>query len=248
MIIATNWKAYVESLEKAKKLVSVAKRLAGSTEHDFIIAPPTVFLGLLAEKNNSKLAFAVQDISTISGGAQTGEVTAGSAREAGATYAIVGHSERRARGETNSEISQKLERALAQGLSPILCVGERSRDDNGGYLSFLREEISSAFEPLSQKERIKILIAYEPVWAIGKTSSESITTADLTEMILYIRKALSEFLPGRGSLRTKILYGGSVEPDNIRVLAEGSGVDGFLIGHSAVEPDSFKALVGAVSV
>mgnify|MGYP000054785699 CR=1 FL=1 len=245
MIIAANWKAYVESAAKAKKLFAAAKRLASRTGQEIILAPPPPFLGMLAAGNRSKVAFAAQDVSTATGGAHTGEVTAGTAREAGATYAIVGHSERRAAGDDNDIVSLKLQHTLAQGLTPILCIGERVRDEDAQYLVFLREEISSAFTALSQKERMTVLIAYEPIWAIGKTAADSIGPSDLAEMVLYIRKVLSEFLPGKGSSRARILYGGSVEADNAGALAQG-GIDGFLIGHAATNTESFTKLVRAV--
>ncbi|VAW33239.1 Triosephosphate isomerase [hydrothermal vent metagenome] len=248
MIIATNWKAYVESVEKAKKISTLAKRLALRSSHEIIIAPPATFLGLLAEKNHSKVSFMAQDISSMTGGAHTGEITASMARNSGASYALVGHSERRAMGENNELITKKLQHILAQGLTPVLCVGESKRDDDGSYLTFLREEIIDAFEPLTRKERLQVVIAYEPIWAIGKKASESITVADLTEMVLYIRKILTEFLSGRATNNVRVLYGGSVEPNNIRTLAEGSGIDGFLIGHASVELESFSALVKELEV
>jgi len=247
MFIAANWKAYVESSTKAKKLFARAKRLTLSTKQEIMIAPPAPFLGMLALGNRSKVTFAAQDISNETGGAHTGEVTAATAKDAGATYAIVGHSERRAAGDDNNTVAIKLQRALAQGLSPILCIGERERDEQAHYLVFLREEIASALTPLSQKERIAVMIAYEPIWAIGKSAADSISPSDLTEMVLYIRKVLSEFLLGKSASRTRILYGGSVESDNARELADGIGIDGFLIGHAATEPESFTKLVKALA-
>src|SRR3989344_8362730 len=128
MLIVANWKAYVEDAKKAKKLLSVGKRLARTTKHDIVLAPPAPFVGALALKNKTKVAFAAQDISQTTGGAKTGEATAQSYAAAGAAYAIIGHSERRALGETNAGISEKLAHALAHGLTPILCVGEQERD------------------------------------------------------------------------------------------------------------------------
>ncbi|HQU07848.1 MAG: hypothetical protein B7X04_02145 [Parcubacteria group bacterium 21-54-25] len=247
MIIAANWKTYVESTARAKKLLASAKRLAVHAKQDVVLAPPAPFLGMLAAGNRSKVAFAVQDVSTETGGAHTGAVTAAAAREAGATHAIVGHSERRAAGDDNATVALKLQHILAQGMVPILCIGEHTRDDQARYLTFLREEIASAFGPLSQKERATIIIAYEPIWAIGKTAADSISPNDLTEMILYIRKALAEFLLGENVATARVLYGGSVEPGNARELAEGSGIDGFLVGHAATDVASFTALVKAVS-
>jgi triosephosphate isomerase (TIM) len=208
-----------------------------------VLAPPAPLLGALAANNKSEVAFAAQDISATTGGATTGEATGGVYAAAGASYAIVGHSERRAQGDTDAVVAEKLARACANGLTPILCVGERKRDGEGRYLAFLREELTAAFTALTPKERARVIIAYEPVWAIGKSAVDAVSPDDLAEMALYIRKVLSEFLPGKAPYRSLVLYGGSVEPENIRELAGGSGVDGFLIGHASVDPGTFAELV-----
>lgn len=247
MLIIANWKAYVEDVKKAKKLLAVGKRLARTTKHAIVLAPPAPFIGALALKNRSKVAFAAQDISQTTGGAKTGESTAQSYAAAGATHVIIGHSERRALGETNAAISEKLAHALAHGITPILCVGERERDGEGRYLAFVREELVAALDPLAPKERAQVVIAYEPLWAIGKTAVDAIGSTDLAEMVLYIRKVLAELMPGKSARHTSVLYGGSVEPENIRALAGSSGVDGFLIGHASVDPVVFSLLVKQLS-
>jgi len=243
MLIVANWKAYVEDLKKAKKLLAVSKKLVRTTSSGIVLAPPSPLLGALAAGNKSKVAFSAQDISITTGGAKTGEATASAYAAAGATYALIGHSERRALGDTDSIIVEKLARAFANGLTPILCIGEHERDGEGRYLSFVREELTAALSALTAKERAQIIIAYEPLWAIGKTAAFAIPPTDLAEMVLYIRKVLAELLPGRSSARTLILYGGSVEPENIRTLATLSSVDGFLIGHASVDPTIFSELV-----
>ncbi len=243
MLIVANWKAYVEELPKAKKLFAASKRLARATGITIVLAPPAPFLGALAANNKSKVSFSAQDVSVTTGGAKTGEATAQIYAAAGATYAIIGHSERRALGETNAVIAEKLAHALAHGLTPILCVGEKERDGEGRYLAYVREELTLALEPLTAKERSQIIVAYEPLWAIGKTAADAIESNDLAEMTLYIRKVLAELLPGKSSRHSFVLYGGSVEPGNIRALAADSGVEGFLIGHATVDPLMFSTLV-----
>jgi triosephosphate isomerase len=243
MLIVANWKAYVEDAAKAKKLFAVSKKLVRGSKVDIVLGPPAPFMAALALGNRSKVSFAAQDVSATLGGATTGEATAPMFAAAGAKYAIIGHSERRAAGDTEAIISEKLMRALAHDLIPILCIGERERDNEGRYLNFVREEITSALASLTPKERSKVIVAYEPLWAIGKTASEAIGERDLAEMTLYIRKVLSELLPGKSSAKSLVLYGGSVEPGNIRALGGGSGVDGFLIGHASVDPHVFAALV-----
>lgn len=243
MLIVANWKAYIEDGKKAKKLFAVSKRLARITRDSIVLAPPAPLLGALAVRNRSAVAFAAQDVSLTTGGAHTGEVTAQAFSAAGATYAIVGHSERRAAGDTDAIVAEKLVHALAHGLTPILCVGEQERDGEGRYLAVIREELTIAIEPLAPKERAEVIVAYEPIWAIGKTADAAIGPNDLAEMVLYIRKVLTELLPGKSSSHSLVLYGGSVEPDNIRALAASSSVDGFLVGHSSDDPHIFSLLV-----
>lgn len=254
MLIVANWKAYVEDLARAKQLLATARRLARNSEHEIVLAPPAPFLGALArpssasqEKQTSDVAFSAQDISQTTGGAATGEVTAQVFAAAGATYAIVGHSERRAAGDTDEMIAEKLSHALAHGLTPILCIGERERDDDGRYLGFLREEMTRALEGFEPKERAKVIIAYEPLWAIGRSAADAISPDDLVEMALYIRKILAELLPGKTASRTKVLYGGSVEPADVRNLAVQTGVDGFLIGHESADPKAFADIIKLLS-
>jgi triosephosphate isomerase len=243
MLIVANWKAYVEDFEKAKKLLAVSQKASRITAHTIVLAPPAPFIGVFAPKNKSGLAFAAQDVSATLGGAATGETTASVYATLGATYAIVGHSERRAAGDTSAIVAEKLAHALARDLTPILCVGEHERDREGRYLSYVREEITSAFALLTPKERARVIIAYEPLWAIGKTADNAIAPHDLTEMVLYIRKVLAELLPGKNSMHVQVLYGGAVEADNIHALATNSGIDGFLIGHASVEAATFAVLI-----
>lgn len=245
MLIVGNWKAYVDSVAKAKALEKSAKRLA-SGKHEIAIAAPFPFLGMLSVKG-SKLRLAAQDVSVTTGGAHTGEVSANLLAGLGVSYVIVGHSERRALGEPEDMIVEKVRHAFAHGITPILCVGETARDPDATYLKTVRSQIKSVMEALSPKERGAVVIAYEPVWAIGRSGLEAITAADLAEMILYIRKVLSDFIPGRGNAKVRIIYGGSVEPGNIRGLAEHTGVDGFLPGRASTDAATFTALVKAIS-
>lgn len=243
MLIVANWKAYVEDIARAKKLLAVSKRLAKGTKNHIVLAPPAPLLGVLTANNKSNITFSAQDVSVTTGGALTGEGTAAAYAAAGATYAIIGHSERRAKGDTDTIVAEKLVRALAHTLTPILCIGEHERDGEGRYLGFIREEMTVALSALAPKERGKVIVAYEPLWAIGKTAADAIPPNELAEMTLYIRKVLAELLPGKSSARSLVLYGGSVESGNIRDLARTSSIDGFLIGHASVDPRTFTELV-----
>jgi triosephosphate isomerase (TIM) len=193
MLIVANWKAYVETTEKAKRLYAAGKRLAAAGQHDIVLAPSAPYLGLLAYGNRSRVEFAAQDITSTLGGAATGEISAAAVAGLGASYVIVGHSERRAMGETDAIVLEKTQHALANGLIPILCIGERERDSEATYLSFLRSQLAAIFEPLSQKERTQMVVAYEPLWAIGKTAQDAITSPDLASIFLGRRARRSAF-------------------------------------------------------
>lgn len=246
MLIISNWKAYVESKEKAKALYMTAQKLAKGSVHDLVLTVPAPYIGLLSG-GKSAVALGAQDTSGTLGGATTGEVTAGVISDLGASYVLIGHSERRAMGETNELLLEKLKHALAHGLTPVLCVGERERDEDAKYLKVIRMEIADIFGPLTQKERMEIVIAYEPIWAIGKTAAEAITKEDLREMISYIRKVLGDYLPGKAGSRSKILYGGSAEAANAKELSEDTGIDGFLVGHASADVANYSALIKALS-
>ena len=248
MIIIANWKAKVETFADAKKLVTASKRLAEKGAHTIVIAPPAPYLGLLSLTSPSKkLRFASQDITATNGGSQTGEVTGQMISSTKASYVIIGHSERRALGDTDEVVLLKTKKALASKLTPVVCIGETKRDEEAQYLSHLRSQIDVVYAGLQSKERGAIILAYEPVWAIGKSASEGITPDDLIEMIRYIRKILASYLPVKKVEDTSILYGGAVEATNARALATGTGISGVLVGHASTDAKSFTALVKALS-
>lgn len=243
MLIIGNWKSYVESKEDAKDLMAATKRAAAKSRHKIVVAPPFPFVGMLASDKRAKVQVAGQDVSDSTLGASTGEVSATALKQSGATYAIIGHSERRARGETDALIAEKVVRAVSTGLIPVVCVGEKERDANAQYLAHLRAQLEAALAKLQPKERAKVVIAYEPIWAIGKSAADAAVPRDVAEMMLYIKKVLAPL----GVPKPIVLYGGSVEPSNVAALAKEGGVGGFLIGHASADAKAFSAIVKAVS-
>ena len=245
MLVVGNWKAYVETRAKARLLASGARRLAGRG-HEIVVAPSSPYLGLLVPSRrpgSRSLKYAVQDLSATEGGAATGEVSAAQLAGLGISYAILGHSERRAAGESDAQVAEKVARAHAKGIVPIICVGETERDPEALYLRAVRAQVASAMAGLGPKERLTTVLAYEPVWAIGR-GAEAIGPTDLAEMVAYIRKGLGDLVPAAEKVR--ILYGGSVSAANARLLSEGTGIDGFLVGRASTDAPSFSALVRAL--
>jgi len=251
MLIVSNWKAYVDTEKRAEELIRVAKRITKKRSFQNtlfvpVLAPPFPLLGVY-RKRISPLSCASQDVSNIAPGSGTGEVTARLLRALGVSYVIIGHSERRKNGETDSLVREKTQRALEENLIPIVCIGENFRDEHGQYLSELRTQIRAIFEDLDVRLAKKIIIAYEPVWAIGKGAGGAMQPDDLEEMVLYIRKCISEHIPERSALQLPILYGGSVLAENAFLLVKQGRVQGLLIGRSGVESDAYQELVKALS-
>jgi triosephosphate isomerase len=168
-------------------------------------------------------------------------------KEAGATHAIVGHSERRRLfGETDEIVNRKLRAALSAGLTAIVCIGETLEErERGGTLAVLDRQVRAGLDGLSGDEIAALIIAYEPVWAIG--TGKNATSAEAEEAHRHIRGRLAQWFGGAPADRTRLLYGGSVKPDNIRELISLADVDGALVGGASLEPRTFHEIVRAAA-
>lgn len=249
-IVAANWKMHPRSVSDAKKLFSGVKRTAPHLTHPTtVICPPDVHLGVLSENySGSKIILGSQDISIHSDvGSQTGEVSAEQIKDTGSAVAIVGHSERRAMGETNEVVAKKVNRALEAGLSVMLCIGEHKRDEGGDYLDFLVEQITSVYNNVDRRFYQRMIIAYEPLWAIGGGSNAAVTPHVLHQTSGFIRKTLHKRVARGLGEETLLLYGGSVKRDNARKLFVDTKIDGFLIGSASLDADHFCDILGVVN-
>jgi len=164
----------------------------------------------------------------------------------GVKFLIIGHSERRAMGENNEIIRKKMQISFDAGLTPILCIGEKERDKEGNHLAFIKNQIKECLIGLSKKHLVGITIAYEPIWAIGRSYREAMTPTDIHESVLLIRKIISEFFGKDIADGAKILYGGSVESENASEIVRIGNVDGFLVGHTSLIPDQFSAILKTI--
>jgi triosephosphate isomerase len=160
--------------------------------------------------------------------------------------AILGHSERRQLGESNDLVGNKVRYVIRQGFTAVLCVGEQERNDEGTHFTYIRDELEAAFAGLKRVELAQLVIAYEPIWAIGKTAVDAMKTRDLFEMVLYIRKLLIERFGRTSADQVSILYGGSVKPENAVSLMKEGGIDGLLVGGASLDPKQFISIVNAV--
>lgn len=238
-----NWKMYVEKPKEALAIVAKLRRSAKNVSNISIsVAPPFPLLPLIAKRGS--IEFGGQTVSAHTMGAHTGEVSAATLKASGASFVIVGHSERRAAGETNKDVEAQIERALEENLQVVLCIGEVERDHAGAHFSFVAEQLVSALA-VAKKKPGKLVIAYEPVWAIGKSAEDAMKAGDLEEMVIFIRKTLADVLERPVALRVPIVYGGSVEGNNAASLLQGTGIAGFLVGHASADIDSFIEIINA---
>lgn len=232
------------TLTRAEKLyIDIEKGLKSKTAKvDVVIAPPILYIGALSElAGPQKINFAAQDVSWQEVGPHTGEIGASMLRSHGVMCSVVGHSERREAGETDEEVNKKIKALLNVKSTAILCVGERERDGGGDYFSTVEDQIRGALEEVAVEDLKRIIIAYEPVWAIG--TGKNAEPEDVEEMKLFINKILSDLYGREVAEKTRVLYGGSVTPDNTEDLLKIGKVDGFLVGGSSLEAKKFVEIV-----
>ena len=219
--------------------------LVGGAEHcDIVVAPPYTAIGAAVEAaRGSKVAIGAQDVFWEKEGAFTGEISANMLVEAGCRYVIIGHSERRQFfGETDETVAKKTKAALASGLIPIVCVGELLAERECGKTEAVcKTQFTGGPGALTAEEFSRILIAYEPVWAIGtgKVATPEIAAAAHR----FLRQCAESKFSTQAASALRILYGGSVKPDNIQGLMAQSELDGALVGGASLEPKSFAAIV-----
>lgn len=188
--------------------------------------------------------FAAQHAREGDVGAFTGEVSMAQVRDAKARYVLVGHAERRAAGESDDDTRAQVASALALGLTPIICVGERERSQRGDYLLYVRAQLRAGFGDVSDTVVPKCIVAYEPIWAIGAT--EAMAPRQMHEMAIFIRKTLVE-LRGERAHAVKILYGGAVDDTNARAMLRDGDVAGLLVGRASSNAQEFSALINAIT-
>ena len=243
-LIAGNWKMF----KTVQETVFYIKELRGLVHHvhdvRVVIAPPFTSVHAAAEAaRNTNIEIAAQDVFWEREGAFTGEVSATMIREAGASYVIIGHSERRTHfGETDLHVNRKLLATLAADLIPIVCIGEtlEQRDANQ-TLDVLDQQVRQGFDNVTAEQVEGLVIAYEPVWAIG--TGRNATPEQAQEAHAHIRTRLRQWFGAQAAERCHILYGGSVKPDNIESLIAQPDVDGALVGGASLDVRAFTEIV-----
>jgi triosephosphate isomerase len=243
-LIAGNWKMHKTAHETVAH-VSELRRMLRDTRHiDIVIVPPFTALHAAVDKaRDSNIAVGAQNLHWERDGAFTGEVSAAMIRETGAEYVIVGHSERRTLfGETNQSVNKKMAAALAADLAPIVCIGEtlQQRDANQTH-AVLDEQLRDGLDGFTADQLRDAVIAYEPVWAIG--TGRNATPDQAQDAHAHIRGRLRQWFGADFAEQCRILYGGSVKPDNIQSLVSQPDVDGALVGGASLDVKGFADIV-----
>jgi triosephosphate isomerase len=244
-VIAGNWKMYKLLGEAVDTALALKPLVANANHCEVVIAPVFTALKLVADRiEGSNIGVAAQNCSTeVEEGAHTGEVTASMVRDTGAKYVIVGHSERRQiYFETDSMVNKKCNAGLAANLTVILCVGESlEQREQGTAERVVSGQLSGGLTGLTASNLDRIIVAYEPVWAIG--TGRTATPEQAQEMHAFIRRVFADRYSDKVASEMRILYGGSVKPDNIAGLMSQTDIDGALVGGASLQAESFAKIV-----
>jgi triosephosphate isomerase len=243
-IVIGNWKMNPSSLKEAEGLFkSITKNQKDYKNIDVVVCAPFIYLSNLSKIKSGKVALGAQDAFYEEQGAYTGSVSAKMLANLKVKYCIVGHSERRAMNETDEMCNKKINALLKVGITPILCVGEKERDLKHEYLNFVKNELIESLKGVPKSSLAKIVIAYEPIWAIGKNAVREVYANECQEMILFIKKVVASISSPSIAHNVRVVYGGSVNPNNSIDLSINGNADGFLVGRDSLDPKKFIKII-----
>ncbi|MBU0567225.1 triose-phosphate isomerase [bacterium] len=243
-IIAGNWKMNMTGSEALELVEGIKEELKEFADAEVVVCPPFTSLEKVARTiKDTEIQLGAQNVYSQEKGAYTGEISVLMLKDSGCRYVICGHSERREYfKEDNELINAKVKAVLAGGLFPILCVGERLEEREAGrHKEVVYAHLTGGLKNLSREEMAKIVIAYEPVWAIG--TGKTATPQDAQDMHLFIRQTLTKMYTQELANEIRIQYGGSVKPDNVDELMKQPDIDGALVGGASLEAGSFARIV-----
>jgi len=239
-LVAANWKMNPKTLREAKKLLGAIKT---NNKVETLVCPPSVFLSSLSSK---KIKLGAQNCYFEEKGAFTGENSVLQIKSLGAKYIISGHSERRGYfGETDEEVNKKLKAILKEGISPILCIGETEKQrKEGNTEKVLQKQLKADLDGISSAKFSKIVVAYEPIWAIG--TGNACEAEEAQKMRILIKKILGEIYNKKVAQKTRVLYGGSVKSHNAEKYVKEAGFEGLLVGGASLKAIEFSKIIKAV--
>jgi triosephosphate isomerase (TIM) len=241
-IIIGNWKMHKTSAQAVEFIKALIPMVEESSALVWLAVPFTAIESAAKAAAGTNIVIGAQNMNEASHGAFTGEIAASMLKEAGAQFVLLGHSERRQIfHETDKMISAKVAKAVHDGITPVLCVGETEKERESGYEEVLQRQILEGFQGVDKEHFSKVVLAYEPVWAIGTGKTATPKMAEETHK--FCRLVLAEHFGKKHSGSIPLLYGGSVKPDNISDLMKEKDINGALVGGAALEPKSFSQIV-----
>ncbi len=246
ILMVGNWKMNPVKVKEAETLATDIKKAIAKMKHVEVVVCPSLIHIPHIEKitKTGQLVLGSQNVAHEEKGSLTGEVSVLQLSEYGVKYCIVGHSERRFFGETNESIARKIELLIKKNITPILCIGEQGRDEKGNYLHDIENQLKLSLSGLSKKIADKVVIAYEPLWAIGKTAARSATKEEIEEVVILIRRTLSDLYAMKSIPQNKILYGGSVGNKKDVAMSISKGyISGCLVGLASLASKTFIPLI-----
>ncbi|MET1248302.1 triose-phosphate isomerase [Sporolactobacillus sp. STCC-11] len=246
-IIAGNWKMNKTVKEASEFVEAVKDKVPAADLVDSVVAAPFLALDrIVADAKGSDLKISAENVHFEESGAFTGEVSPVMLEDLGVQYVIIGHSERRAMfAETDETVNKKVLASFAHKLTPIVCVGETLDEREGGkWQSVVKNQVTKAFAGVPSDQASDVVVAYEPIWAIG--TGKSASDEDANEVCAYIRATIADLYDEATAAKVRIQYGGSVKPATIAGLLTQSDIDGALVGGASLQPESFLALLDAV--
>jgi len=247
-VVAGNWKMHKNRDEAFGFLFEINNQIPSPDIVETIICVPSLHLNSMVKRQGNNLRIGAQNAHYMNGGAYTGEISMTMLKNCGVSYAIIGHSERRLYfNETDSDVNLKIKAALANSITPIVCIGETlNQNERNKTKSVLKKQIDLALLDISIEELEKVIIAYEPIWAIGTGKTALSAVANST--IAFIRRKIASLYGSKVlANKVRILYGGSVNPDNIAELLATTDIDGVLVGGASLESATFLKLVNAAA-
>ena len=247
-IIIANWKMNPQTPQQALRLAGgVARGLKNVRNVEIVFAPPFLHISVISKilSGKSNLKLAAQNAFWERGGAYTGEISAGQLKTSGVKYVIVGHSERRALGETNEIINKKLKAVLSAGMRAVLCVGELEKQKEVAFPKIIRDELHEGLSHVKKSLFRNLIIAYEPIWAVGTGRAD--TPKNVYEITTIIRRELYRMVGKRIASKIPVLYGGSADEKNAADFVAGGAVDGLLVGGVSLNSKKFIKLIEEVA-
>lgn len=242
-IIAGNWKMF-KTIPEAVSFVDMIKEDVWGTDVEVVLCVPfTLLHSVKVAAMGTNIKVGAQNMHYEENGAFTGEVAPAMLKELGVDYVIIGHSERRQYfNETNQSVNLKVKKAMEHGMLPIMCCGETLEQREAGETkSFVKSQVVEGLAGVSPADAVKVVIAYEPIWAIG--TGRTASAEDANDVIAYIREVVEELYGSEVSEEVRIQYGGSVKPENVSEIMDQPDIDGALVGGASLKPDSYVQLV-----